>query len=116
MFDQHNVVSSEYFFYVKAIISNLTSFISGTSDAIFLNLFFARTRDRRHEDVFLGAPSQDRARETDRLTYALKKLVLEVLLAAFLKKRMATLVKTEKRLQVLKVTQIFASSFSCFNC
>ena len=32
-----------------------------------------------------------------------KKLVLEILLAAFLKKRMATLVTTEKRLQVLKI-------------
>ena len=26
---------------------------------------------RRLEDVVLGAPSQDRARQTDRLTYAL---------------------------------------------
>ena len=26
---------------------------------------------RRLQDVFLGAPSQDRARQTDRLTYAL---------------------------------------------
>ena len=34
--------------------------------------------------------------------YALKKLVLELLLTAFLKKRMASLIKTEKRLQVLK--------------
>ena len=32
-----------------------------------------------------------------------KKLVLEILLAAFLKKRMATLVTSEKRLQVLKI-------------
>ena len=62
---------------------------------------------RRLEDVFLGAPSQDRARQTDCLTYALKKLVLDVLLAAFLKKRIATLGTTEKRLQVLKVTHCF---------
>ena len=48
------------------------------------------------KDVFLGAPSQDWARQTDRLTYALKKLVMEVLLAAFLKKRMKTLTTTEK--------------------
>ena len=34
--------------------------------------------------------------------YALKKLVLELLLTAFLKKRMASLIKTEKRHQVLK--------------
>ena len=69
---------------------------------------------RRLEDVVLGAPSQDRARQTDPLTRALKKLVLEVLLAAFLKKRMATLVTTEKRLQVLKVTHTYFSFFSCF--
>ena len=49
-----------------------------------------------YEDVFLGAPSQDRARQTDCLTYALKKLALEVVLAAFLKKRMKTLITAEK--------------------
>lgn len=38
----------------------------------------------------MGAPSQDRVPQADCLTYALKKLVLEILLAAFLKKRMAT--------------------------
>ena len=38
----------------------------------------------------MGTPSQDRVPQADCLTYALKKLVLEILLAAFLKKRMAT--------------------------
>ena len=43
MFDQHNVASSvTVFFSVKAIISNLTSFISENS-AIFLHVFFAGT-------------------------------------------------------------------------
>ena len=65
----------------------LTSFISGTSAVIFLKVFFS-LEHRLLEDVFLGAPSQDRARQTDCLTFALKKLVLEVLRAAFLKKRM----------------------------
>ena len=55
----------------------------------------------------MGAPSQDWARQTDCLAYALKKFVLDVLLAAFLKKRIARLVTTEKRLQVLKVTHCF---------
>ena len=42
---------------------------------------------------FLGAPSQDWPRQTDRLRRMLtSSLFLEVLLAAFLKKRMATLV------------------------
>ena len=50
-----------------------------------------------------------------------KKLVLEILLAAFLKKRMATLVTSEKRLQVLKIFKgntdvYFFFFFSCFNC
>ena len=75
-------------FSIKAITRNLASFISGTSDVIFEDYFFLE--HRRLQDVFLGAPSQDRARQTDCLTYALKKLVLEILLAAFLKKRMAT--------------------------
>ena len=63
---------------------------------------------------FGGAPSQDRAR--DRLVYALKKLVLEVRLTAFLKKRMATLITTEKRLHVLKGKADIVSFFSYFNC
>ena len=54
------------------------------------------------EDVFMGAPSRDLARQTDCLTCALKKLVLEVPMTAFLKKRMlknrmVTLITTEKR-------------------
>ena len=49
---------------------------------------------RRLEDVVLGAPSEDGARQTDYFTYALWKFVLEVLLAAFLKKRMATPIST----------------------
>ena len=112
MFDQHHVASSVYFS-VKAIVSNLTSFISGTSAVIFLTVIFARTSPPR-KTTGLGAPSQDGACQTDCLTYALKKFVLNVLLAAFLKKRIASLVTTEKRLQVLKVTQPFFL-FSCFN-
>ena len=53
---------------------------------LFKRLFLLENRCL--EDVFLGAPSQDRARQTNCLTFARKKLVLEVLLAAFLKKRM----------------------------
>ena len=76
---------------------------------------FGRHLDKRHfrsniatsKTSFLGAPSQDRARQNDCLMYALKKLVLEVLLPAFLKKRMAKLVTIEKPLQVLKVTKIY---------
>ena len=46
MFDKHNVASSVYFS-VKAITSILTSFISGTSAVIFLNVIFARTSQPR---------------------------------------------------------------------
>ena len=103
-------------------ISNLTSFISGTSAVIFLNVI--SLEHCCFEDVFLGAPSQDGALQTGCLTYALKKLVLDVLLAAFLKKRIATLVTTEKRLEVLKVTHCFffsvvlsfRSSFCASDC
>ena len=69
----------------------------------------------------MGTPYRDLARQTDCLTCALKKLLLEVpMTATFLKKRMlknhmATLITTEKRLYVLKATQIFVSFFSCFN-
>ena len=87
-----------YIVSIKAII-NLTSFISGTLDVIFLN-FFSLEHHHLPDVFFGGAPSQDRAR--DRLTYPPEKLVLEVLLTAFLRKRMATLNTTEKRLQVLK--------------
>ena len=67
------------FLSVKAIISNLRSFISGTVAVIFLNVIQSLTH-RRLEEAFLGAPSQDRARQTDCLTYALKKLVWTYLL------------------------------------
>ena len=82
------------------MIINLTSFISGTLDITFLNFFFLEHRRSPRLFFFGSAPSRDRAR--DRLMYALKKLVLGVLLTAFLKKRMVTLIKTEKRLQDLK--------------
>ena len=60
------------------------------------------------QDVFLGAPSQDQARQTDCLTNALKKLVLELFLAVlFLKKRMMRVTSTEKQLKVLKVRHMF---------
>ena len=73
--------------------------------------------EHRHlKDVFLGAPSKDRARQTDFLTYALTKLVLDALMVAFLKKRKTTLIATEKRLQVQKVSEILVSLFKCFNC
>ena len=49
------------FLSVKAIISNLRSFISGTVAVIFLNVIQSLTH-RRLEETFLGAPSQDRAR------------------------------------------------------
>ena len=96
MIDKHHVVSSVYFS-IKAIVSNLTSFISGTSAVIFFKRYF-RSNIVASKTTVLDAPSQDEARQTDCLTYALKKLVLDVLLAAFLKKRIVTLVSTEKRL------------------
>ena len=87
-------------FYIKPIVSNLKSFISGTAYVIiFWTHFFSL--ENGLEDIFLGAPSQDRACQTDCFTYAHKKLVLEVLLAAFLKKRITTLTLTEKRLEAL---------------
>ena len=76
---------------IGPILSNLKSFISGTADVIFLNLFFARTSPPRRR-LFWARPF---------------KTVLAALLAAFLKKRMATLITTEKPLQVLKVMQIY---------
>ena len=106
MFDQHNIASSVYFS-VKAIVSTLTSFISGTSASYRIFQSYFRSNIAASKTSVLGAPSQDGARQTDYLTYALKKLVLDVLLAAFLKKRIATLGTTEKRLQVLKVTHYF---------
>ena len=112
MFDKHNVASSVYFS-IKAIVSNLTSSISGTSAVIFFKRYF-RSNIVASNTTVLGAPSPDEARQTDCLTCALKKLVLDVLLAAFLKKRIATLVTAEKRLQVLKVTHCFYF-FRCFN-
>ena len=53
MFDQHNVASSVYFS-VKAIVSNLTSFISGSSAVIpyFETLF--SLEHHRLEDVCFG--------------------------------------------------------------
>lgn len=95
--EQHSATSTVYFFSTKAI-SNLTSFISETLDVTFLRLFFCWNISRRLKDVFLAAPCQDRELQTDWLTYALKKFVLEVPLAAFLKKRMAALITTEKRM------------------
>ena len=65
----HNTIKfQQSIFSIKAITRNLATFISGTSDVIFEDYFFEH---RRLQDVFLGAPSQDRARQTDRLTYAL---------------------------------------------
>ena len=105
MFDQHNVVSSGFFFL-------LTSFISGTSAVIF---FF---ENRRLEDIFLGAPSEDPARQTEFLTFALKKLGLEVLQAAFLKKRMHGDSGYDWKTTPSSkgITDICFFLFSCFNC
>ena len=50
------------------------------------------------------------------LMYALTKLVLDALMVAFLKKRKTTLITTEKRLPVQKVSEILVSLFKCFNC
>ena len=70
---------------------------------------------------FLGAPFQDRPRQTDCLTVLCSQ---EARFGStydcvpdqrMLKNRMAALITTEKRLQVLKATQIFVSFFSCFN-
>ena len=93
-------------------------YFSNFGRQLFQRLFSLEHRGLEH--VFMGVPSQDLARQTDCLTCALKKLVLEVPMTAFLKKRMlknrmVTLITTEKRLYVLKATQIFVSFFSCFD-
>ena len=112
MFDQHNVASSVSF-PVKAKVSNLTSLISGTLAVIFLNVIFARTSPPRRRP-FWARPLKTEHAKLIVWRIALKKLVLDVLLEAFLKKRIVTLITTEKRRQVLKVTHCFFFS-SCFN-
>ena len=60
--DQHNAASLLYFFF-KPIINNLKSFISGTSEVVFYIFFLLE--HHRLEDVFLGAPSEDRPQQTE---------------------------------------------------
>ena len=105
MFDEHNVASSVCFFL-------LTSFISGTSAVIFLNVFFC-SKIAASRTSFWARP----------LKTELAKLIFWRLLArssfwkyfwllSWRNACMATLVTTEKRLQVLKVIHIFVSFFS----
>ena len=109
MFDEHNVASSVCFFSVNKFC------FRNFSRHFFKRLFLLENRCL--EDVFLGAPSQDRARQTNCLTFARKKLVLEVLPAAFLKKRMHgdTGYDWKTTPSSKGNTDIF-SFFSCFNC
>ena len=92
---------SSVYFSVKAIMSFNKFYFSNFGCQLFQRYF--RSNIAASEDVFMGAPSRDLARQTDCLTCALKKLVLEVPMTAFLKKRMlknrmVTLITTEKRL------------------
>ena len=105
MFDQHNVSSSVYFS-VKAIISNLTSLVSGTSAFIWLNVIFARTSPPWRRPLWARPLKTEHA----------KLIVWRMLSRSSFwmyfwqrswRKRIVRLVTTEKRLQVLKVTHCF---------
>ena len=117
--EQHSATSTVYFFSTKAI-SNLTSFISETLDVTFIFLLehqsppqrrlFGRALSRprtpnvcsqevRFRSTFSCVPEETHGcTYYDWKTYAFKKLVLDVPLAVFLKKRMAALITTEKRM------------------
>lgn len=101
--DQHTVASPVYFF------SDLKRFFSGTWYVVFFNSVFLLTSSPPRR--LFNAPSQQLAWQTDCLTYVLKKLVLEVFLVAFQRKRMMTVISTEKQLKVLKVRRIFVNFF-----
>ena len=60
--DQHNAASPLYFFF-KPIINNLENFHSSYIQRRLLNSFLLE--HCRLEDIFLGAPSEDRPQETE---------------------------------------------------
>ena len=102
--DQHNTASPLYFFF-KPMINNLKSFISGTLNVVFKIVFLLE--HRRLEDVFLGAPSEDRPQQTDFMCRMLSRSSFgSFFLTTFLKKRIWTLITTGKQLKVLKVRQV----------
>ena len=117
MFDWHNVIS--VFYSVKRIMSFNKFYFRDFGRQLFQRYF--RSNIAISKTSFWARPFKiEHAKLIVWLSCALKKLVLEVPMTAFLKKRMlkncmAALITTEKRLQVLKATQIFVSFSSCFN-
>ena len=89
--DQHNAASPLSFFF-KLIINNLKSLISGTSEVVFL-IFFC-TNIAASKTSFWARPLK-----TDHSHVFSLEAHLEVLLAAFLKKRISTLITTGKYLK-----------------
>ena len=99
----------------KPKLSDLKGFVSGTSYVVFLNTFFVLTSSPPCKTSFWARPLKTKRAKPDGLTNALKKFVLELFLAAFLKKRMMRVTSTEKQLKVLKVRHMFVY-FWCSNC
>ena len=89
--DQHNAASPLSFFF-KPIINNLNSFFSGTSEVVFLILFCSNIAASKTS--FWARPLK-----TDHSHVFSLQAHLEVLLAAFLKKRISTLITTGKHLK-----------------
>ena len=82
-----------YFFFVPIIISNLKSFISGTSDVLF-EIFFC-SNIAASKTSFLGAPSEVRPHQTECMWCILSRSSFRSFFpAAFLKKRISTLIKS----------------------
>ena len=88
--DQHNAASPLSFFF-KPIINNLKSFFSGTSEVVFLICFCS--------NIAASKTSWARPLKTDHSHVFTLEAHLEVLLAAFLKKRISTLITTGKHLK-----------------
>ena len=102
--DQHNAASSLYFFFMP-IIANLKKFHFRNIGRRLLNLFLLE--HRRLEDVFLGAPSEDRQHQTECMWRILSRSSCGSFFPpTFLKKRISTLITAGKQLKVLKVRQI----------
>ena len=89
--DQHNAASPLSCFF-KPIINNLKSFFSGTSEVVFL-IFFC-TNIAASKTSFWARPLKTDHRHVFSLEAHLK-----VLLAAFQKKRISTLITTGKHLK-----------------
>ena len=100
IYDQHNAASPLYSFFKQPIINTLKKFYFKNIRLRFLNLFLLE--HRLLEDVFLGAPSEDRPQQTECIWRILCKSSFgSFFLAAFLKKRISTLITTGKQHKVL---------------